>query len=171
MILDISQAIKDQGAALRFSFCEDWAPLDIAPDTVTFVGPVAVQGQAVCAKDGAVAVTGSIHLRRSEQCVRCTKPFERDYDIAFQETFVKETDEADPDCYLYRAEALDLDKMVEDNIILSMPMQSLCSQDCRGLCPVCGADRNVTQCHCADKADEANPFARLQALFDQDKEV
>jgi uncharacterized protein len=43
---------------------------------------------------------------------------------------------------------IDLDQLVREQVLLAKPAQILCSEDCRGLCPVCGADRNTSFCEC-----------------------
>lgn len=47
-------------------------------------------------------------------------------------------------------------------------MTYLCKEDCKGLCPHCGADRNVTECDCESRQIDPR-FAALRALLDNDK--
>jgi len=56
-----------------------------------------------------------------------------------------------------------LDRFVGEILALAVPVQPLCREDCRGLCPRCGIDRNVTSCNCAEERP-ASPFAVLAAL-------
>ena len=63
----------------------------------------------------------------------------------------------------YRGPEIELDGFVSELVALSLPIQPLCRDDCAGLCPTCGIDRNETQCTCGEsKAD--SPFAVLAAL-------
>jgi uncharacterized protein len=48
---------------------------------------------------------------------------------------------------------LDLAPLVRDACILELPLAPLCSEDCRGLCPECGVNRNIEQCACAPGGD------------------
>ena len=50
-----------------------------------------------------------------------------------------------------------------DNFYLNLPLISVCKPDCKGLCPVCGANRNVTGCGCL-QTDTENPFSVLKDL-------
>ena len=62
----------------------------------------------------------------------------------------------------------------ESVVFLSMPMTVKCKPDCKGLCPVCGTDLNVSQCSCgrADTPSETRkPFAALEDLLTRDEEV
>ena len=63
---------------------------------------------------------------------------------------------------------LDVDRLVYLEVLMSWPLKVLCKEDCKGLCPHCGADRNVTDCDC-DKKQIDPRFAALRALLDSDK--
>jgi uncharacterized metal-binding protein YceD (DUF177 family) len=66
--------------------------------------------------------------------------------VPFSEEFAREEDDDHPDRYLFRGESLDLTQMAGDLVSLNVPMRHLCGDGCKGLCPVCGADRNSTDC-------------------------
>ena len=57
---------------------------------------------------------------------------------------------------------LDLDELLRADILLSLPSKILCKEDCKGLCSVCGADRNKQECHCEEKSVDP----RLEILGD-----
>jgi uncharacterized protein len=63
----------------------------------------------------------------------------------------------------YRGSEIDLRHYLREVVALALPVQPLCREDCRGLCPHCGADRNVETCSCA-KASPDSPFAVLRKL-------
>lgn len=99
-----------------------------------------------------IFVHGSISGRFTMRCARCLKEFERDFDLAVEEMFARqpgpEDDYAiDPDL------SLDPEPMVRDAVVLEMPFSPLCKQDCLGLCPVCGGDRNLGECPGHDTTD------------------
>ncbi len=48
----------------------------------------------------------------------------------------------------YRDEAIDLGEVIREQLYLALPMKPLCQESCKGLCPVCGANRNRETCHC-----------------------
>ncbi len=63
----------------------------------------------------------------------------------------------------YRDERIDLSQMIVEQIVLALPMKPLCKPDCRGLCALCGANRNVASCDCAP--DDTDPrWAPLKML-------
>ena len=65
---------------------------------------------------------------------------------------------------------LDVDGFVNEEIMIGFPMQVLCSEDCKGLCPVCGADLNRGECGC-DRVVLDPRMSKIRDLFLQDKEV
>ncbi|MBI5586455.1 MAG: DUF177 domain-containing protein [Deltaproteobacteria bacterium] len=58
---------------------------------------------------------------------------------------------------------LDLDEYVLEQVILNIPMRPLCREDCRGICPVCGVNRNSGPCQCPGELKQ-NPFKDLEKL-------
>jgi uncharacterized protein len=66
----------------------------------------------------------------------------------------------DLDTDFYDNDELDVDALVEAETTLAIPMKPLCRDECRGLCPVCGGNRNLVQCACQERA----PDPRLAAL-------
>jgi uncharacterized protein len=66
----------------------------------------------------------------------------------------------DLDLDFYDHDLLNLAGLVETETTLALPMKPLCREDCRGLCPVCGGNRNVTACTC----DGREPDPRWAAL-------
>lgn len=61
---------------------------------------------------------------------------------------------------------IDLGSYIQELIALLLPVQPICRDDCQGLCPNCGVDRNTESCDCASAA-ASSPFAVLQALRDE----
>lgn len=68
----------------------------------------------------------------------------------------------------FRGPEIHLDRFVGEILALAVPVQPLCREDCRGLCPRCGIDRNVASCACSEERP-ASPFAVLAALRDADR--
>lgn len=77
-------------------------------------------------------------------CRRCVAELERDLDVEVEEIF--EYAPEDEDAYRVAGEAVDLEPMVRDAVMLALPMNPLCKEDCRGLCPICGEDLNAREC-------------------------
>jgi len=63
----------------------------------------------------------------------------------------------------FRGSEIQLDRFVEEVLALAVPVQPLCREECRGLCPRCGVDRNLESCACSEARPES-PFAVLASL-------
>lgn len=98
-------------------------------------------------------------------CVRCTEDVLYPFRETFQAVFAKEMDEEE-EYYLYTGEEITLDQLIIDEVSLNMPEYVLCKEDCRGLCPVCGVNRNIELCGCEETQGKENPFSKLKDLFE-----
>lgn len=106
-----------------------------------------------------VVVRGDIGATVPQACGRCLETFPARVAAAVDvrllprpatsDTVKLGADDLDVD--FYADDQLDLDRVVETETTLALPMKPLCRDDCRGLCPVCGTNRNVTACGCAEK--------------------
>jgi uncharacterized protein len=103
-------------------------------------------------------VAGTMRLT----CARCLKPFEAPFNIEVRELFTTAASDDDED-YPVQEGFVDLTPMIRDNVIPAMPFAPLCREDCLGLCPRCGGDRNLGECSCSEPVDE-----RWSALADLD---
>ncbi|NTU77596.1 MAG: DUF177 domain-containing protein [Alphaproteobacteria bacterium] len=148
MRIRVANAIRQTGELFSFETAELFSDQAFGERTISFAEPVSVSGTYVY--DGkAFKVEGKATAMVSTVCARCTKTFAERIAFSFSERFVKGEDEAsDDETYPYSGEELLLDKAVLDNLFLEIPIASTCRADCKGLCPVCGADRNTTTCDC-----------------------
>ena len=105
---------------------------------------------------------GHWHLRVERQCSRCNEPFEMDMDGDADRDFRLGTGAQDEDasCQLPPPGELNLVDVLREDIWLAWPQEAVCRQDCLGLCPVCGSNRNHGECRCHE-ADHDHPFAAL----------
>ena len=100
-------------------------------------------------------------------CDRCVKEISRNEQVSFSEKFSESGEENAKDGNIQvQGESIDLSSLVEDYLLLSVPSQRLCEEECLGLCLSCGCDLNQTSCEC--KTDEYNPkFGKLALLKDR----
>ena len=136
---------------------------------LVFGSPVRVRG-SYSFDSGTVTMDGTIEAETEDRCSRCGKPVQVRLRIPFTERFVKDAPDEDGDAYVYTGDVICPDRMIMDQIFLSYPLTPLCREDCKGLCPVCGADLNESDCGCKAPVAE-NPFAVLKTLTNNDKEV
>ena len=117
-----------------------------------------------------VRVTGRVGTTLQLDCGRCLEPFDIPLDAAFDALFLPavanagagEQEVADEDLGVsfYKDETLDLAELMREQFYLALPMKPLCRPDCKGLCPVCGINRNRETCTC--QTEWTDP--RLDAL-------
>lgn len=119
-----------------------------------------------------ILVRGTLAFTLVLSCARCLEPLTVVRHVTVAELFldpakrVEEEDEEEPGYELLDdATAIDLSTMVRDALIIDLPVRTLCAEDCQGLCPTCGADRNLQDCG-HDQAPEPDP--RWAALADLD---
>ena len=107
------------------------------------------------------------------RCDRCLEPYSHDLKTSFHLFLAlqhPETDEAEIELLdeevevdFIKGEEIDLNDIVREQIFLSLPMKSLCSDDCLGLCPLCGKNQNQGECQC--KGEKGHPgFLKLKNL-------
>jgi uncharacterized protein len=133
-------------------------------------------------EDDSVHVRGRLSARLGLQCGRCLEPFalplEQDLDLFYLRRRAQDADEeedevelADRDMVIayHDGDELDLGEMVREQFFLTLPLKRLCREDCRGLCPTCGSNRNNVRCDCPPEADAAmSPFGSLRRLFEDE---
>jgi uncharacterized protein len=90
-----------------------------------------------------VLATGTAHAERAGECVRCLDPIHDEVDVSFQELYLYDAPEAGDDdadeVSVVHDDLVDLEPVIRDALVLELPFQPLCSDDCPGLCPECGA--------------------------------
>ena len=103
-------------------------------------------------------------------CNLCLEPVDIKLDFCINELFSDdEVKNEDIEVWKFTDNILELDEIVLVNILLNIPMKIVCSEQCKGLCPVCGKNLNFDECEC-DKNVNDNRFAELFVLM-KDKEV
>ncbi|NHC44651.1 DUF177 domain-containing protein [Motilibacter sp. K478] len=90
-----------------------------------------------------VLVSGTARAAVTGECVRCLDPLEQQLEVSFQELYAypeSSSAEADEDeVRLLEGDLLDVEPVVRDAVVLALPLQPVCTEDCPGLCADCGA--------------------------------
>ncbi len=133
---------------------EDWAA-----GTSRVSGPVRAEVDLV-ATSGGVVVTGKVHAGVVHQCVRCLRDFDDDIAVSFAH-LVEDASTAGDDGYELDGDFLDLEPILRDEVLLSLPLVTRCGDDCPGLGQAPQSGLNIAA---AGRPD--SPFAALQDLFE-----
>ncbi|MFH1985466.1 MAG: DUF177 domain-containing protein [Pseudomonadota bacterium] len=128
---------------------------------VGFPAPVTVDVFLMQPDEGVVVVSGTLDTRAVFDCGRCLEaaivPVRADIRIVFKPVtaaaaaageLVELTDE-DMECVAYDGDTLDLAAVLQEEVIAALPLRPLCQPGCKGLCPECGANLNVSACTCS----------------------
>jgi uncharacterized protein len=158
-------------------FQRTFQPEEVAQegDAYQIVAPVDVDFDIHKDKDR-FRLEGTVRTMLELPCSRCLEPFRMPVESAFDLRYLpasamtteEESAVADEDLETsyYRDDVIDLNELLREQFYLVLPMKPLCDEDCRGLCPQCGANLNVGACGCAVEWNDP----RLAALKDMKRE-
>lgn len=136
-------------------------------EQITQASPLHAEGKAevLHASIGEIRVSGKLTVQMEAPCDRCLEPASipvaRDFDLVYvpaeeaQASGEKEVDEAGVEVGYYEGNGLELNDVLREVVLLALPMQIICRDDCAGICPGCGGNRNQQACDChPDAADD-----------------
>ncbi|MDR7869910.1 MAG: DUF177 domain-containing protein [Tissierellaceae bacterium] len=147
---------------------------EVSTDSISNFGefkiiePIKYKGE-IYKVDGSYLIKANIGYRYETKCDRCFETTIKQINTSLSarlEDYGKqyEDNEEDDDIIYYKKGILDLDEYILMEVASSLPMKSLCDEDCKGLCPKCGIDLNKESCNCED--DYIDPrFEKLKDLF------
>ena len=190
--LNVSQALKTPGQIFPFSTEIEVEDADVFGETVHFA-PAELTGTLLGAGD-TVSVRGELRCEATMACARCLRPVAVPLCVSVDERFsrrrdgAEEEDAPEGEARCIDGAQIDLTDCARELLVLELPMRVLCSEGCKGLCPICGADRNEVSCTCLADASDApegterpqdgrfagevtNPFSALKAMINSDEEV
>ena len=159
MILDLKSIFLCEGSVLERELVQDMS--ETAVDGVKpFVSPVRVDVTAEN-RAGLVKLSLATSFNFQKPCDRCGTDVNREFHYNFEHYPVTSLSGDQNDDYIETPDyTIDIDGLVRDDILLELPSKYLCSDECKGLCPKCGANLNEKACGCTAK--ETDP--RLEAL-------
>jgi uncharacterized protein len=143
-------------------FDETFPPgeIDFSGSEVTQVAPLHVQGLAELLHNtgGEVRIKGRMTTTMEAVCDRCLGLARFEIDAPFDLFYRPEADlpnedeiaidEGEAEIAFYKEPGLMLEEILAEQVLLQLPMQRICSENCEGICPICGANRNETSCEC-----------------------
>ena len=168
----IVELAKLDGPNNRFEFSISADDLDLETHNVRLKSDIAASCEVI-RNSSKTEITGSISVSAEIDCTRCLIPIEHLFAFGFaaayvpSEVLLKESEaeiEADDlDVDVLDADELDLREVIREQILLNLPDQIFCKEDCKGLCQKCGANLNLIDCSCNET--ETDPrWAALKNL-------
>ncbi len=120
-------------------------PVVVVDSTLRTEDPVVVDVLLEWVSDGLLA-TGTVVGAWEGPCRRCLQPVQGTLNADVQEMF--ESNPREGETYRLGHDFIDLELLAREALVLDLPLAPLCREDCRGLCPTCGADLNQGDCDC-----------------------
>jgi len=156
------------------SFAHTYQPeeLNLVDERVRVTEPISVNGRVT--KSGSeVDVSGRVETRVNVECDRCLKTLEMPVSAGFKLQYITgqeyqnsraaELTADEMAVSVFDGEAIDVDEIVREQILLSVPDRALCDENCSGICSICGTNLNDGSCEC--KSSEVDPrWAGLKNL-------
>ena len=164
----VVETIGDAGMEKELEISPESAALSLGDKDIVVNGPFGIQYVVTRDREtGKVDIEVSLRGELQTSCSRCLKPLMYRVDLKLQTVYLPaapdmsdnlEAERQSPEIGYYRREIL-LGEYIRSELVLSLPQIYLCSPDCKGLCPQCGADLNIDKCTCIKDIDP-----RLQKL-------
>lgn len=155
--------------------------VELAPGVVEFLDPklkqvgslkAAGKVELVIGSLGEIRAKGHLAVLMEADCDRCLEaariPIDSDFELYYRpvaDGYGEEValDEGEAEMGFYEAEGIELNDVLREFVLLTLPMQRVCSESCKGICPVCGQNRNQTNCACQAAAVD-DRWAALKSL-------
>jgi len=157
MKIDLTN-IPSEGKKADFRLTPDWWRPDPDEDRIVGLeGPLSAWIKIYPAGKK-IVVEGFLSTRLLLRCDRCLEPYSWDLSMdfriylsisPFKGELEVELSEDDLDLDFIDGNLLDPDQIIKEQIILNVPVKTLCTTECRGLCSICGCNLNITRCSCS----------------------
>jgi uncharacterized protein len=146
----------------KIAFAETWQPgeINFQDAGVRQAGALKAEGEAELLPHTGeeVRVHGKVETTLEAECDRCLGravfPVKAEFDLFYRpvepEVTAEEVaiDEGEAEMGFYELPGLVLEDILREQLLLQLPMQHVCSETCKGICPTCGVNRNEVTCSC-----------------------
>jgi len=144
--------------------------VEFAPGEIEFLDPKLRQAgklqaagkvELVTGALGEIRAKGHVSVMMEADCDRCLEsarfPIDSDFELYYRpvaEGYGEEVaiDQSELEMGFYEGDGIDLKDVLREHVLLALPMQRVCSELCKGICPVCGQNRNQKGCGCQPDA-------------------
>ncbi|CCU79495.1 COG1399 protein, clustered with ribosomal protein L32p [Halanaerobium saccharolyticum subsp. saccharolyticum DSM 6643] len=158
MYINLSD-LKEIGGRKNVSLELEFPDLEFVDRDIKIKDSVQLDLEIYNTRDSFV-VKGILEAELILSCSRCLKKYSSPIKLDISEDVMKSEMEDEEELYL--------DDIIVDNIILSLPMKPLCSEDCKGICPECGQNLNEGECDC--EVETVDPrLAKLKEFYNDNE--
>ena len=151
---------------IRFDETFEPGQMDFSGEDLEQLSPLHAAGSAelLANTEGELRIRGRYTVEMGAQCDRCLGrarfPMDAGFDLYYRPmSFIAreeevEIDEGEAEIGFYENGGIELEEILHEQVLLTLPMQRICSDACKGICPVCGAYRNETECACKTESHD-----------------
>ena len=175
MLINLSELFTCEGKRKVYTVSFELGSIEFGGDIYTIVNAEPFELEIANIGGGKkYTMSGGLSVTVEAPCARCLEPvtfvcelvFDRELDLGKKE---EQEDSLDEEPYL-SGYSLDVDQLVCNELLLSLPMRVLCSEDCKGICNRCGTNLNIGTCACDTRSLDPR-MSVIQEIFNQFKEV
>ena len=153
MEINIKPLLSSEERKITFSYD---IPIDYSENGYKLSELASVSGEV---KDmgGYMVLSAKVNVKYETECARCLKKLNDSCEIDFVRTVavsLEADDEEDEYILVGENSCISIDDTLKEELIMSLPSRSLCSDDCKGLCPKCGCNKNEKECDCVLNAPD-----------------
>jgi uncharacterized protein len=173
MEINILKIIDGTVDNIDFNLKLDIKQIEFNSELINIVSPIEFDGQIKYSQKDMYELQGTIKAYIMLQCARCLVDHQHHLTSQVNLILVRkkhEGEEFPEDSILIDGDTVEMEDIIIENFLLSVPIKVLCQEDCKGLCPVCGINRNTEKCTCQEQKIDPR-FAALKDLLDNNKEV
>lgn len=161
MIINFSDSYLN---AKKFDYEFTLNSINFDGEEIVSLEPVKVHGE-VRVYNNILTLKAKVNTVLELTCSRCLENFSLPINLELEDKFTNNTSmDEDDDVVLVQGDALDIADTIVKNIISTLPIKRLCSENCKGLCQQCGTNLNKANCKC-DNGDVDIRLAKLKDLF------
>ncbi len=175
MIYNVAQLLKAPVGSLQRAELDDDDDLQLEDETIQRAGRVSGHVRMHRTNQG-IFVDGEAQVPIELQCTRCLRTFTEIVPVEIRELYFPTIDvesgfpvpppaEDDLSFPIDHNHVIDLREAIRQNLLLALPIKTLCREDCAGLCPQCGKDLNEGPCDCVLEVED-DRFGPLRHLLE-----
>lgn len=176
MIISLNELNKRETGKIDLNFSQKIDTISYCDNKYNLASPINLTGKISKNAKDEIRLVADVDFIMIDNCSRCLEPVEVLINYTIDGFLVSddfdEDEFEDYDAFIIESDEIDLVKIIEQTLDFNLPNKVLCKEDCKGLCPNCGANLNKETCSCSEIAtdeDNIDPrFAKLKDMFKND---
>lgn len=163
MNLDVSDLIKKSKLSkeVHLELKDEKGFFDV-DEEILYLGAPTLDGVVSISED-IITLSGKLSAEIELSCSRCLEKFKHHIETEVHESFTNNPQCENEEITLLKNEVINVTEVIENNIIIELPIKKLCKENCKGLCQQCGTNLNFSKCNCEKEVDPR--LAKLKDFF------